>query len=71
MGPEGICWASGADVTVSGLEAAEVPWVLSLREIWRIWDFLGLEGDQVHRWPRTQAAQGDVGGRGPQGIGRH
>lgn len=24
MGPEGICWASGAeDVTVSGLEAAE------------------------------------------------
>lgn len=57
--PEGICWASRAeDVTVSGLEAAEVPGMLSLREIWRIWGFLGVEGDQVHRWPRNQAAPG-------------
>lgn len=72
MGPEGICWASGLeDVTVSGLEAAEVPCVLSLREIWRTWGFLGVKGDQVHRWPRTQAAPGDVGGRGPQRIRGH
>lgn len=50
VGQEGICWASGEeDVTVSGLEAAEVPCVLSLREIWRIWGFPGVEGDQVHR----------------------
>lgn len=58
VGQEGICWAFGEDVTVSGLEAAEVPCVLSLREIWRIWGFLGVEGDQVHRWQRTQAAPG-------------
>jgi hypothetical protein len=35
VGPEGICWTSGEDITVSGPEAAEVC-VLSLREIWRM-----------------------------------
>lgn len=72
VGQEGICWAFGEDVTVSGLEAAEVPCVLSLREIWRIWGFLGVEGDQVS--PQVAAdpgSPGDVGGRGPQRIRGH